>query len=209
MSRYTGPKEKLSRRVGENLGLKAERSYSPKSSFLKKPYWPGVHGKNRRRPLSEFGVQLLEKQKLRFTYGITEKQLRKYFDDSKHSRGITGNVLLSLLEHRLDNVIFRSGFAKSRNISRQLVSHGHFLVNKRVINIPSYQVKINDVIAIKSQSQPKQIFFGLGDRLKKHETPLWMEIDKKNLEIKIKNNIENDNLPKNFNVNSIIAFYSR
>lgn len=206
---YTGPKEKLSRRVGENLGLKAERSYSPKSSFLKKPYWPGMHGKNRRRPLSEFGVQLLEKQKLRFTYGITEKQLRKYFDNSKRSRGITGNVLLGFLEQRLDNVIFRSGFAKSRNISRQLISHGHFLVNNKRINIPSYQVKTNDVMMIRSQSQPKQLFFDLSDRIKKHEPPSWLEIDKKKLEIKIKNNIEDDDLPKNFNVNSIIAFYSR
>ena len=207
--RYTGPKEKLSRRIGENLGLKAERSYSPKSSFLKKPYWPGMHGKSRRRPLSEFGIQLLEKQKLRFTYGISEKQLRKYFDNSKQSREITGNALLSALEQRLDNAIFRSGFAKSRIISRQLVSHGHFLINNKRINIPSYQVNINDVITIKNQSRPKQIFLGLGDRLKKYETPSWLSIDRKNLEIKVKNKIESNDLPKNFNINSIIAFYSK
>lgn len=207
--RYTGPKEKLSRRVGENLGLKAERSYSPKSSFLKKPYWPGMHGKNRRRPLSEFGVQLLEKQKLRFTYGISEKQLRKYFDNLKHSKKITGNALLGKIEQRLDNVIFRSGFAKSRSISRQLVSHGHFLVNNKRTNVPSYQVEIGDVIIIKPQSRPKQIFFGLNDRLKKYEIPYWLQIDKKNLEIKIKNRIEDNDLPRNFNINSIIAFYSR
>lgn len=207
--RYTGPKEKLSRRVGENLGLKAERSYSPKSSFLKKPYWPGMHGKNRRRPLSEFGVQLLEKQKLRFTYGISEKQLRKYFDNLKHSKKITGNALLGKIEQRLDNVIFRSGFAKSRSISRQLVSHGHFLVNNKRTNVPSYQVEIGDVIIIKPQSRPKQIFFGLNDRLKKYEIPSWLQIDKKNLEIKIKNRIEENDLPRNFNINSIIAFYSR
>lgn len=207
--RYTGPKEKLSRRVGENLGLKAERSYSPKSSFLKKPYWPGMHGKSRRRPLSEFGVQLLEKQKLRFTYGISEKQLRKYFDNARQGRGITGDALLGALEERLDNVIFRSGFAKSRNISRQLVSHGHFLVNNKRINIPSYQVKINDIIAIKIQNKQKPTFFGLNDRLKKYEPPSWLEIDKKNLEIKIKSKIEDSDLPKNFNINSITAFYSR
>jgi len=207
--RYTGPKEKLSRRVGENLGLKAERSFSPKSSFLKKPYWPGMHGKSRRRPLSEFGTQLLEKQKLRFTYGISEKQLRKYFNNSKQSAGITSNLLLSALEQRLDNVVFRSSFAKSRNISRQLVNHGHFMVNNKIVNTPSYQVRINDVISIKPQSRPKQIFFGLGDRLKKYETSPWLEIDKKNLEIKIKSKIEDGDLPKNFNLNSIIAFYSK
>lgn len=207
--RYTGPKEKLSRRIGENLGLKAERSYSPKSSFLKKPYWPGMHGKSRRRALSEFGIQLLEKQKLKFTYGISEKQLRKYFNISKQSRGMIGNMLLGALEQRLDNVIFRSGFARSRNISRQLVSHGHFLVNNKRINIPSYEVKTNDTIVIKPHSRPKQIFFGLSDRLKKYEIPSWIEVDKKNLEIKIKNKIEDDDLPKNFNVSSIMAFYSR
>lgn len=206
---YTGPKEKLSRRVGENLGLKAERSYSPKSSFLKKPYHAGMHGKSRHQPLSEFGVQLLEKQKLRFTYGISEKQLRKYFNISKQGRGVTGNLLLGALEQRLDNVIFRSGFAKSRNIARQLVNHGHFLVNGKRINIPSYEVRVNDTITIKPRSRPMQIFFGLSDRLKKHEILSWMEVDKKNLEIKIKNKIENENLPKNFNVNAIIAFYSR
>ena len=207
--RYTGPKEKLSRKVGENLGLKAERSYSPKSSFLKKPYRPGQHGKARRRALSEFGAQLLEKQKMRFTYGISEKQLKKYFNEAKQRRGITGNLMLSALEQRLDNVIYRSGFAGSRNISRQLASHGHFLLNGKRITIPSHQVKIGDTVSIKPSSRPKQIFFDLINKLKKHEAPSWLAIDKKNLEIKIKNNPEKNDLPKNFNTNSIVAFYSQ
>lgn len=207
--RYTGPKEKLSRRVGENLGLKAERSFSPKSSFLKKPYKPGQHGKARRRALSEFGMQLLEKQKLRFTYGIGEKQLRKYFDETKKRKGMTGNLLLNVLEQRLDNVIYRAGFAKSRNISRQLTNHGHFLVNDKKITIPSYQVQIGDVVSIRPRSRSKQIFFDLIDRLKKHAIPSWLEIDKKNLKITVKNKPEINDLPKNFNTNSIIAFYSR
>lgn len=207
--RYTGPKEKLSRRVGENLGLKAERSYSPKSSFLKKPYRPGQHGKARRRALSEFGMQLLEKQKLRFTYGINEKQLRKYFEEAKKRKGITGDFLLSSLEERLDNVIYRSGFAKSRSISRQLVSHGHFLINNKKITIPSYRIRIGDMISIRPQSRSKQIFFELFNRLKKYETPTWILIDKKNLEVKIKSKPNAEDLPKNFKTNSIIAFYSR
>ncbi len=207
--RYTGPKEKLSRKVGENLGLKAERSFSPKSSFLKKPYRPGQHGKARRRALSEFGTQLLEKQKIKFTYGISEKQLKKCFNEAKQLKGITGNLILSALERRFDNVIYRSGFVGSRNISRQLVGHGHFLINNRKVTIPSYQVKIGDTISIKPRSKPKQIFFDLINKLKKHEMPSWMEVDKKNLEIKINNEPGNNDLPKNFNINAITAFYSK
>lgn len=208
--KYTGPKEKISRKVGENLGLKAERSFSPKSSFLKKPYRPGIHGKNyRRRALSEFGIQLLEKQKLKFTYGISEKQLRRYLDAAKQSKDATGNILLSRLERRLDNVIYKSGFAGSINISRQLVSHSHFLVNGKKTNISSYQVKIGDIISIKPQSRSKQIFFDLFNKLRKYEVPSWLEVDKKILEIKIKNEPKNENLPKNFNINLIIDFYSR
>ncbi len=207
--RYTGPKEKLSRRVGENLGLKAERSFSPKSSFLKKPYRPGQHGKARRRAISEFGAQLLEKQKLRFSYGISEKQLRKYFEDSKKRKGITGDFLLSALELRLDNVMYRSGFAKSRSIARQLTSHGHFLVNNKKVTIPSYQVNVDDIITIRPRSRPKQIFFDLVNRLKKYEAPSWLIIDKKNLEVMVKSKPDIIDLPKNFSTNSIIAFYSR
>ncbi len=209
MSRYTGPKEKLSRKVGENLGLKAERSFSPKSSFLKKPYRPGQHGKARRRALSEFGTQLLEKQKIKFTYGINERQLKKCFNEARRRKGITGNLMLNALERRLDNAVYRGGLAGSRNISRQLVSHGHFLVNNKKVTVPSYQVEIGDTIGIKPRSRPKQIFSDLINRLKKYEAPSWMEIDKKNLEIKIKGEPENNDLPKNFNTNSIIAFYSK
>lgn len=209
MSKYTGPKEKLSRKVGENLGLKAERSYSPKSSFLKKPYRPGQHGKARRRALSEFGAQLLEKQKIKFTYNIGEKQFKKYFSEAKRRKGITGDLMLSALERRFDNAIYRGGFSRSRNISRQLVSHGHFLINNKKITIPSYQVAIGDIISIKPRSRPKQIFFDLINKLKKHEAPSWLQVDKKNLEIKIKGNPPNNDLPKNFNMNLIIAFYSR
>ncbi|MBI2446520.1 MAG: 30S ribosomal protein S4 [Parcubacteria group bacterium] len=207
--RYTGPKEKLSRKVGENLGLKAERSFSPKSSFLKKPYRPGQHGKARRRALSEFGAQLLEKQKIKFTYGISEKQLNKCFNEAKQRKGITGNLVLSILERRLDNAIYRSGFVSSRSISRQVVNHGHFLVNNKRVAIPSHRVEIGDIISIKPKSRQKQIFFDLINKLKKHVAPSWLSIDKKNLEIEIKSNPEDNDLPKNFNMNSIVAFYSR
>ena len=209
MSRYTGPKEKLSRRIGENLGLKAERSFSPKSAFLKKPYKPGVHGKSRRRALSEFGEQLLEKQKLKFTYGLNERQLQKYFDEARKKKGITGNLLLSALEKRLDTAIYRSGLAASRVIARQLVNHGHFLVNNKKVTIPSYSVKIDDNIVVKPKSRAKAIFFDLANKLKKHEAPAWLVIDKKNFEIKIKSEPKIDDLPKNFNMNIIVAYYSK
>lgn len=207
--RYTGPKEKLSRRIGENLGLKAERSFSPKSAFLKKPYRPGMHGKSRRRALSEFGTQLLEKQKIKFTYGLTERQLQKYFNEAKRKKGITGDLLLGALEKRLDNAIYRSGLASSRAIARQLVNHGHFLVNNKKVTIPSYLVKMDNIIAIKPKSRSKTIFFDLANKLKKHEAPTWLIVDKKNFEIKIKSDPKIDDLPKNFNMNVIIAYYSK
>lgn len=209
MSRYTGPKEKLSRRIGENLGLKAERSFSPKSAFLKKPYRPGMHGKSRRRALSEFGTQLLEKQKIRFIYGITERQLQKYFNEAKQKKGVTGDLLLSALEKRLDNAIYKSGLASSRAIARQLASHSHFLLNNKKITIPSYPVKTGDTITIRPRSRSKAIFFDLANKLKKHEAPAWLVIDKKNFEIKIKSDPKIDDLPKNFNMSTVIAYYSR
>ena len=209
MSRYTGPKEKISRRLGENLGLKAERSFSPKSAFLKKPFRPGIHGKRRRRALSEFGTQLLEKQKIRFTYGIGERQLKKYFEKARQQKGITGDLLLKVLEKRLDNVVFRGGLASSRAISRQLVSHGHFMVNGKRVNIPSYQVELDDIITIRPQSRLKPMFFETANKLKKYEAPSWLEVDKKSFEIKMKSDPKNVDLPKNFNMNVIIAYYSR
>lgn len=207
--RYTGPKEKLSRKVGENLGLKAERSFSPKSAFLKKPYRPGRHGKSRRRALSEFGTQLLEKQKMKFTYGLTERQLQKYFNKAEQKKGTTGDLLLTYLEKRLDNVVYKSGLAASRVIARQLVNHGHFLVNNKKVTIPSYSVKIGDTISIKPRSRSKPIFFDLTNKLKKHEAPAWLAVNKDSLEITIKAEPKNDDLPKNFNLNVITAYYSK
>jgi len=207
--RYTGPKEKLSRKIGENLGLKAERSFSPKSAFLKKPYKPGVHGKARRRALSEFGTQLLEKQKIKITYSLTERKLRKYYNEAARKKGITGDLLLGAIEARLDNAVFRGGLTPSRTMARQLVSHGHFLVNNKKVTIPSYSTRIGDVIAIKSQSRNKALFFDLANKLKKREIPSWLIVDKNNFEIKIKSAPKNEDLPKNLNVNAIVSYYSR
>ncbi len=207
--RYTGPKEKLSRKVGENLALKAERSLSPKSAFLRKPYRPGMHGKRMRRGLSEFGTQLLEKQKVRFVYGVGERQFKNYFMKAKAAKGITGNLLMSLLEKRLDNTVFRAGLAASRTIARQLVSHGHFLVNGKRVTIPSYDVRTGDVITIRPQSRQKMIFTALPEKLKKHEAPPWILLDKKTYEVKIKSDPDTEGVAQNFNISSIIEYYSR
>ena len=168
-----------------------------------------MHGKSRRRALSEFGTQLLEKQKIKFTYGLTERQLQKYFNEAKQKKGITGDLLLSALEKRLDNAIYRSGLASSRVVARQLVNHGHFLVNNKKVNIPSYSVKTSDIIAIRPKSRSKTMFFDLANKLKKHEAPAWLMINKKNLDIMVKAEPKNDDLPKNFNMNVVTAYYSK
>ncbi len=145
--RYTGPKNKLARKIGEDLGLKSNPQKVAKRIGLR----PGMHGKKMKRKMSDFGKQLLEKQKLRFIYGVTEKQLRKHYDVATKTKGATGTVLLRLLERRLDNVIYRMKFAPTRAAARQLVNHGHVQVNGKKMSIASYLVQIEDVITIKGK----------------------------------------------------------
>ena len=145
MSRYTGPSYKKARALGFSILENGK-------DLAKRPFPPGAHGRDRRRKLSEYGVQLHEKQKIRFMYGLTEKQFRKTYDRADKMAGITGENLLKLLESRLDNLVYRIGFAKTRRGARQLVNHGHVCVNGSKVDIPSYEVKVNDVISIKEQS---------------------------------------------------------
>lgn len=207
--RYTGPKEKISRRLGENLALKAERSISPKSAFLRKPYPPGVHGKRRRRALSDFGSQLREKQKVRFTYGVGERQFKKYFETARNRKGATDENLITILESRLDNIVWRAGLAVSRSVARQLVSHGHFLVNSRRLTIPSYEVKPGDAITIRPKSAAKQIFLDQLVKFKKHQAPSWLEKNISSSSVTVKSWPQMKELPLNFDINAIIEFYSR
>jgi len=151
MARYTEAVCKLCRREGEKLYLKGERCYSPKCSIARRAYAPGQHGQARKK-MSEYGLQLREKQNLRRIYGILERQFAGYFEMAERKKGITGENLLQILESRLDNVIYRIGFGVSRKEARQLVRHGHFLVNGRKVNIPSFLVKAGDVITIKESS---------------------------------------------------------
>lgn len=152
MARYRGPVEKLERRLGVDLGLKGERRLAGKSALEKRPYPPGQHGQ-RRTKLSEYGEQLQEKQKAKFMYGVSEKQFRALFDEAKRREGNTGSILIQFLEQRLDNVAYRMGFATTRRFARQLVNHGHVLVDGQRVDIPSFRVKAGQKIEIREKSK--------------------------------------------------------
>lgn len=156
MSRYTGPVEKLERRLGVDLFMKGERRLAGKSALLKRPYAPGQHGQ-RRAKVSEYGSQLREKQKAKFMYGLSEKQFRRLFKEAARKEGNTGEILVQLLEQRLDNLVYRMGFATTRRFARQLVTHGHILVDGKRVDIPSYSVKVGQKIEIaeKSKNNPQ------------------------------------------------------
>lgn len=204
------PKEKISRRLGENLFLKGERSFSQKSAVVRKPYPPGMHGpKGRRRPISEFGRQLKGKQKIRFMYGLRENQLKRYVRESMKEKGEMGENLLRKLEMRFDNVIYRLGFAISRSISRQFASHGHFILNGRKVNIPSAKIKVGDVIKIRPASENKKMFSDLKTALKKYKTPSWLSLDKDKLEGKVVSRPEKDEIGFSGDLSVIVEYYSR
>jgi len=152
MARYRGPREKLERRLGVDLGMKGERRLAGKSALEKRPYAPGQHGQ-RRAKISEYGMQLREKQKAKFMYGVSEKQFRALFKEASRKEGNTGELLIQLLEQRLDNVVFRMGFATTRAFARQLVNHGHILVDGKRVDIPSFRVKAGQKIEIREKSK--------------------------------------------------------
>lgn len=212
MARYTGPREKIERRIGEKLYLKGERSYSQKSAMVKKPYPPGMHGqKGTRKKPSEYGQQLRTKQKVKNIYRLLEKQFKKYVKNAVHSKQDPYEYILNRLEKRLDNVVFRMGLAQSRDQARQLVNHGHILVNGKKVDIPSYEVKINDEIKIRESSLKSPYFTALMPQwLKKVEVPSWIYFDKDKLIAEIKGA---PTLPESgiqaLDLQSIIEFYSR
>ena len=214
MARYTGPKEKIVRRLGERLYLKGERSLSPKSAIVKKPYPPGIHGnKKGRRPkkVSEYGQQLNSKQKIRNTYRMLEKQFKNNIKSALASKKDLSEAIMNKLEYRLDNVVYRLGIAQSRDQARQLVNHGHILVNGKKVSIPSYEVKIGDEIKIREGSKKSPFFSTLAPQwLAKYETPAWMEIDKTQMIGKVKGHPTLDESGLNPNdLQAIIEFYSR
>ncbi|MEM1312619.1 MAG: 30S ribosomal protein S4 [Patescibacteria group bacterium] len=207
MARYTGSKTKLSKRVGRDLFLKGSRSYSAKSDYPKRPNRAGEHSRSRPKKVSEYGKQLLEKQALRYTYGLVEKQLANLFKKAFKQTGDTGKIALTNLERRIDNVIYRGGLANSRSQARQLVNHGHFEVNGRRVNIPSFLVSVNDVISVK-ENKKKNPFWQNFKLEVPNKLPSWIEGSKKS-ELKIINLPLEADLPDDFKVGAIVEFYSR
>ena len=198
---------KKCRRAGQKLLLKGERCFTPKCAMIKKPYPPGLHGKKRRPAPSEYGAQLAEKQKLRRIYGIGERQLKKYFKEADQSKGVTTDLLLTKLERRIDNVVFRLGWAESRAKARQIVSHGHISLNNRRIDIPSIIIKKGDKIRIKKSSLAKPLFKDLEIRLKKVKLPIWLSSDK--LEAVVRSLPDRQDIEIPVDLQMIVEYYSR
>lgn len=209
MARNLNPKCKQCRRTGQKLFLKGERCNSPKCAMVKRNFPPGVHGSKGYQRLTDYGVQLMEKQKAKKIYGLMETQFKNYFQKASKSKGNTEGILLQLLEMRLDNVIFRLGFASSRDLARQQVLHKHCLVNNKTINIPSYQVKIGDLISLKPASQDLKIFSNLKERLNKAETTSWLSLDLTKLEAKVIDHPKLEEAKGEFDPKLIVEFYSK
>lgn len=202
MARYRGPKSKIARKFGEPI-------FGPDKVFEHKNYPPGMHGlASKRRKTSEYGLQLKEKQKAKYTYGVLEKQFRNLFEKASASKGITGEVLLQLLESRLDNVVFRMGVAKTRAAARQFVTHKHITVNGNVVNIPSYSVKPGDVVGVREKSKSlEEITNSLHSRRSSQYE--WIEWDNDQMVGKFLNRPEREEIPENIKEQLIVELYSK
>ena len=208
MAKYTDSKCRLCRREGAKLFLKGERCFKPACAFERRPVAPGQHGMARKK-ISEYGLQLREKQKCKRIYGVLEGQFRTYFEKADKMKGITGENMLSLLERRLDNVIFRMGVGSSRSQARQLVTHGHFTVNGKKVNIASYCVKVGDVIAVKENKKDNKYFAEI-KTMKVGSMPKWLEFDPETLTGKIlANPTREDVADVTIKENMIVELYSK
>lgn len=201
MARYRGPKQKIARRFKEPI-------FGPSTALERKPYGPGQHGRSRYTRKSEYAVQLDEKQKAKYTYGLLEKQFRNLYKRATRQEGVTGELFLQLLESRLDNVVFRLGLARTRRQARQLVSHKHIVVNGQVVNIPSYQVKPGDIITVRPKSRDLEL---INEALESYSVSKykWLETDKKSKSGKFLNLPVMEEIPENINVQLIIELYSK
>lgn len=208
MARYTGPVCRLCRREGLKLYLKGDRCYTDKCAIDRRGYAPGQHGAARKKS-SEYGIQLRAKQKARRIYGVLEKQFRNYFEKAERQGGVTGENLLRLLERRLDNVVFRLGFASSRAEARQLVRHNHFLVNGHKVNIPSYLVKVGDEIVVKEKSKESPRFKEIAEAAAHKTPPAWLELDVANLTGKVVSLPSREDIDVPVEEHLIVELYSR
>ena len=211
MARYTDPVCRLCRREAEKLFLKGDRCFSPKCAFERRSYAPGMHGRQAqfRRKESDYSLQLRAKQKARRIYGIYENQFRRYFREAQRQKGLTGVNLLAMLESRLDNVVYRLGFAGSRSQARQIVQHSHFDVNGHKVNIPSYLVKPGDIIAVSESSRGKPYFKEVAQLLDEGRIPGWLSLDSSNLAGKVVALPSRDDIDITLNEQLIVEFYSR
>ena len=209
MARYTGPVCRLCRRVGEKLFLKGERCFTPRCAVERRRSAPGDNTSRRRRRVSDHGIQLREKQKARYIYGILEKQFRRYMEQAFKKPGVTGQYLLELLERRMDNTVYRLGFADSRSQARQLVLHGHFTVNGRKTNIPSYIMQPNDVIAWKESHKERDFFKALTDEIPKRPVPQWLSLDITDMTGRVATLPTEEDLESAIDTRLIVEYYSR
>ena len=203
---------RICRRLGVKLFLRGEKCLSPKCPMVKRPYPPGLPGKRRKSPPSEYKKELIEKQKLKYWYGLSERQLKKYVKEVLEKRGKVEDVsalLIQNLEKRLDNVVYRLGFAVSRDQARQLVSHKFFLVNGKPVNIPSFSLKVGDTVSLKPQKLKKAIFKDLKERLKKHQVPSWLSLDPEKFEGKVISEPKVEEVAPPVEVSAVFEFYSR
>ena len=209
MARYTGPSCRLCRREGMKLFLKGTRCYTPKCAIEKRSFPPGQHGQLRVK-LSDYGIQLREKQKVKRMYGVLERQFQRYFSIAQKSKGVTGQMLLEMLERRLDSVLYRSGFATSRREGRQMVRHRAVKVNGRLVDIPSYTVKVGDVFAIASNrtGQMTRIKANL-ERMKDHPAPAWLQLDTEQLKGTILRAPQKDDIGLPIQEQLIVELYSK
>lgn len=209
MSRYRGSVCRLCRRENIKLYLKGDRCFSDKCAFDRRSYAPGQHGQRRAGKISEYGLQLREKQKVKRLYGLSEDQFCLFFARAEQSKGVTGTNLLVMLERRLDNVAFRMGFANSRSQSRQLVKHNHFRVNGKKVNIPSYQVAAGDVIELREQSKKVQVILDAMEAVVRRSLPQWLELDKDAMKGTVKTLPVRDDITMPVAENQIVEFYSK
>ena len=208
MARYTGAVCRLCRREGQKLFLKGERCYTDKCGIERRKYAPGMHGQSRKK-LSEYGIQLREKQKARRYYGILESQFEKYFEMAEKQKGVTGENLLTILESRLDNVLYRLGFAMSRPEARQLVTHGHFTVNGKKVNIPSYLISAGDVIAICEKSRSSEKIKEVLEKTESRIIPKWLDLDRNTLSGKVLALAQRDDIDLEIAEHLIVELYSK
>lgn len=208
MARYTGPVCRFCRRENQKLFLKGDRCFTEKCAFERRAYPPGQHGQGRIK-FSEYGLQLREKQKVRRMYGLLEKQFRNLFAKADRLRGITGENFLNMLERRLDNVVYRAGFASSRSEARQLVRHGHFVVNGKKVNIPSYELAKGDEVQVQTKSQNLTQIKASVEASKRKEVPQWLEMSPADLKAKVRDLPARDDITAPIEERLIVELYSK